>query len=153
MLAKKECMGYNLSNKTRIFSFFIYANMEKELDQETIKEIKEQLLAQKKRISDDLSDLSRKDDHETDDRSTKFPEYGDKPDENAQEISDYSTDIMTEKVLEKSLEDTEKALERIEKGTYGTCKYCGNPIARKRLLARPTASSCISCKTELQENE
>jgi len=127
--------------------------MEKEIDQKTIKEIETQLLAQKKQVSEDLADLSRKDNHEADNMSAKFPEYGDKPDENAQEISDYSTNIVTEKVLEKSLEDINSTLARISKGTYGICKYCGNPIAAKRLLARPTASSCISCKTELQENE
>jgi DnaK suppressor protein len=60
---------------------------------------------------------------------------------------------MAEKVLEKSLEDINKALDRMQKGTYGICKYCGQPIAKKRLLARPTASSCVNCKTELQENE
>ncbi len=134
-------------------AFLIYTNMDKELDAKTIKEIETQLLAKKKQIMDDLSGLSREDSHEADDLSAKFPEYGDKPDENAQEITDYSTDIMTEKVLEKSLEDIDKTLGRIKDGTYGTCKYCGNPIAPKRLLARPTANSCVNCKTELQENE
>jgi len=127
--------------------------MDKQLDPKTIEEIKKQLLAQKKQVLAELGDVSRQDDHENDDRSAKFPEYGDKPDENAQEIADYSADLMTEKVMENSLEDIEKALDSIEKGTYGICKYCGNPIAEKRLLARPTASSCISCKTKLQENE
>lgn len=134
-------------------AFLIYTHMDKELDAKTIKEIETQLLAKKKQIMDDLSGLSRQDSHETDDLSAKFPEYGDKPDENAQEITDYSTDIMTEKVLEKSLEDIDKTLGRIKDGTYGSCKYCGNPIAPKRLLARPTANSCVNCKTELQENE
>jgi DnaK suppressor protein len=127
--------------------------MEKELNQKTIKEIEKQLLAKKKQILHDLGELSRKDSHEADNMTAKFPEYGDKPDENAQEITDYSTTLVTEKVLEKSLEDINKALDRIAKGTYGTCKYCGKLIAEKRLLARPTASSCITCKTELQENE
>jgi len=127
--------------------------MDQELDPKTIKEIETQLLAQKKQILHDLKGSSRVDDHEADDRSVKFPEYGDKPDENAQEISDYSTDMATEKVLEKSLADIESALGRIKKGSYGLCKYCSNPIAKKRLLARPTANSCVSCKTELQENE
>lgn len=127
--------------------------MEKELDQKTIKEIEKQLLAQKKQVLHDLEELSRKDSHEADNLGTKFPEYGDKPDENAQEITDYSTNLATEKVLEKSLEDINKTLERIAKGTYGNCKYCGKPIAEKRLLARPTANSCVNCKTELQENE
>ena len=127
--------------------------MENSINKTTIAEIEKTLLAQKKQILHELSEISRKDSHEADNTSTKFPEYGDKPDENAQEITDYSTNIVTEKVLEKSLEDIEKSLDRIKKGTYGVCKYCGNAIAEKRLLARPTASSCISCKTELQENE
>ncbi len=129
------------------------ANMDKSINPQTIKEIEAQLLGQKKRIMNDLQNLSRLDEHEADDRTAKFPEYGDKPDENAQEITDYSTSVIAEKVLEKSLEDINKALDRIKKGTYGTCKYCGKPIAEKRLLARPTASSCVTCKTELQENE
>lgn len=127
--------------------------MEKELNEKSLAEIKDQLIKQREQLLNDLSSISRQDSHESDERSAAFPEYGDKPDENAQEISDYSTNIVTQKVLEKSLEDVKKALERIEKGEYGTCKYCKNPINVKRLMARPTASSCISCKTELQENE
>ena len=127
--------------------------MEKELNEKSLAEIKDQLIKQREQLLNDLSSISRQDSHESDERSAAFPEYGDKPDENAQEISDYSTNIVTQKVLEKSLEDVKKALERIEKGEYGICKYCKNPINVKRLMARPTASSCISCKTELQENE
>jgi len=127
--------------------------MDKELDPKVIKEIKSQLLATKNQILEDLGGLARRDSHEADNLAPKFPEYGDKTDENAQEITDYSTNVATEKVLEKTLADINKTLERIEKGTYGTCKYCGQPISGKRLLARPIASSCIACKTELQENE
>ena len=125
---------------------------EQKLDQKTIAEIAVQLEMQKKKIIADLAHISRRDSHENDDRTAKFPDYGDKPDENAQEISDYTTNVATEKVLEKSLEDINKALEKITKGTYGICRYCGNPIAVGRLLARPTAGACIKCKTELQDN-
>jgi RNA polymerase-binding protein DksA len=127
--------------------------MDQKINEASIKKIEKQLLAQKKQIMNDLQNFSRADNHEADDRTTSFPEYGDKPDENAQEISDYSANVVTEKVLEKSLADVDKALTRIKNGTYGICKYCGNPIAEKRLLARPTANSCVSCKTELQEND
>ena len=41
-------------------------------------------------------------------------------------------------------------LKRIEDGTYGKCKYCGEDIAVKRLKARPVASACVACKTKLQ---
>jgi len=124
---------------------------EQKLDEKTIKEIEKNLLKEKQQILDDLKDLSKKDNHESDNMTAKFPEYGDKPDENAQEINDYSTNIVTEKVLEKSLEDIDKTLERIKNGSYGICRYCQKPINPKRLLARPTANSCIDCKTKLQE--
>lgn len=123
------------------------------MDPKVLATIKKDLLASKKEIIDNLEDVSIKDPHEADNLGSKFPEYGDKPDENAQEISDYTTNTATEKVLEKTLADIEGALKRIENGTYGTCKYCGQAIAPKRLQARPVASACVNCKTELQENE
>lgn len=125
---------------------------ENPITKEALDKIKADLLAQKKEIEEDLDNISKKDSHEADNRAAQFPEYGDKPDENAQEISDFSTTIMTQKVLEKSLNDIDKALDSIDKGTYGICKYCHKPINEKRLLARPTAGACISCKTELQNN-
>ena len=124
-----------------------------QIDQKILSEIKSSLLTQKKELTEELSRISKKDIHEADNRGAQFPEYGDKPDENAQEISDFTTTVATQKILEKSLEDIERALKRMDNGTYGACKYCGKPIGEKRLLARPTAGACISCKTELQENE
>lgn len=126
---------------------------ENQINKKTVEEIKASLLIQKKQILEDLNDISKVDAHEADSRGAQFPEYGDKPDENAQEISDFSTTVATQKILEKSLEDINKALDRIEKGAYGTCKYCGKLINEKRLMARPTAGACVACKTELQENE
>jgi len=127
--------------------------MEKSLDKKTLESIKKDLLARKKQILDSLEDISRPDGHEADNLGAKFPEYGDKADENAQEISDYTTNSAAEKVLEKTLADIDSALERIKDGTYGICKYCRQPIAPKRLQARPVASACIECKNELQGNE
>lgn len=130
-----------------------FMTKEQVVNTDTLNKIKEELSAEKNRVLADLKNISKKDTHESDNRAVQFPEYGDKPDENAQEISDFSTTVMTQKVLEKSLEDIEKALARIENGNYGICKYCHNPIDEKRLMARPTAGACITCKTELQENE
>jgi hypothetical protein len=38
------------------------------------------------------------------------------------------------------------ALFRMEKGTYGACRDCGDPIAAARLEAIPWTRVCISCK-------
>ena len=42
------------------------------------------------------------------------------------------------------------ALSRIEDGSYGTCESCGEDIAIERLMARPVATYCISCKRALE---
>ena len=37
------------------------------------------------------------------------------------------------------------ALARIEAGTYGVCRRCGEPIAPERLRVLPTALDCVDC--------
>jgi DnaK suppressor protein len=46
----------------------------------------------------------------------------------------------------KILQAIEEALVRMEKGTYGICRDCGEPIAHARLEAIPWTRVCISCK-------
>jgi DnaK suppressor protein len=46
----------------------------------------------------------------------------------------------------KILTAIEEALARIEKGSYGMCRDCGEPIAPARLNAIPWTRVCISCK-------
>lgn len=43
------------------------------------------------------------------------------------------------------LQKIERALERIEKGTYGTCVNCGEEIVRGRLEIMPESAFCIKC--------
>lgn len=43
------------------------------------------------------------------------------------------------------LADVDGALDRIDHGTYGWCERCGETIGRERLLARPSARTCIAC--------
>ena len=121
-----------------------------ELNKETIKKITKELLTRKKQIVEDLDILADSGNNKSDKHKVKFPDFGSKTDENAQEIGEYSTNLATEQVLESTLRDINNALDRIKKGTYGICKYCGELIPEKRLLARPVASACIKCKTKLQ---
>jgi RNA polymerase-binding protein DksA len=46
----------------------------------------------------------------------------------------------------KILQAIEEALWRIDKGTYGVCRDCGEPIADARLKAIPWTRVCITCK-------
>ena len=44
------------------------------------------------------------------------------------------------------LDQGERALARIDAGTYGVCESCGKPIGKARLLAFPRATLCVACK-------
>ncbi len=44
------------------------------------------------------------------------------------------------------LAQTERALGRMEAGTYGSCESCGEPIGKARLQAFPRATLCVKCK-------
>jgi DnaK suppressor protein len=44
------------------------------------------------------------------------------------------------------LELAERALARIDDGTYGVCESCGQPIGKARLEAFPRATLCVTCK-------
>ena len=46
----------------------------------------------------------------------------------------------------KILQAIEEALHRMEKGTYGVCRDCGDTIAAPRLEAIPWTRVCIACK-------
>lgn len=125
-------------------------NNSKSVEPEILGQIKQELLASKAKILEELETVKGSE-HKSLDRRAKFPEFGDKPDDNAQEIDSYTTNLATEKILEDSLRDIDNALKRIEEGSYGICKYCGLPINPKRLVARPVASACIECKSKLQQ--
>ena len=45
----------------------------------------------------------------------------------------------------RRLADVEAALERREAGGYGVCDVCGRPIPAERLVARPSARTCVAC--------
>ena len=44
------------------------------------------------------------------------------------------------------LDQGERALSRIDAGTYGVCESCGEPIGKARLMAFPRATLCLACK-------
>ena len=45
-----------------------------------------------------------------------------------------------------ALEQVDRAIERLDNGTYGVCEGCGNAIGKHRLQAFPRATLCRACK-------
>ncbi len=53
----------------------------------------------------------------------------------------------------KLIKKIKKALDRIEKDSFGICKTCGGDISAKRLKARPVTTQCIDCKIKEEAEE
>ncbi len=119
-------------------------------NQAFIEEMRGVLQKEKEKLAAALSRLSKKN-TSTNSYETHFPDYGDDEDENAIEIADYTNNLQVQQELEKAVRDVDTALERIEKGTYGICKYTGELISEDRLRARPTSTSSVASKKTLTQ--
>lgn len=47
--------------------------------------------------------------------------------------------------LQEALAEVDRALSKIEEGTYGVCEKCGKEIPTARLEAMPTSRLCMDC--------
>lgn len=119
------------------------------MDKTTLEELKTRLLEEQKRIQDELSAFAAKDPNLKGDWDSKLPQFGDRTseqDENQDEVEEYVDVLPVEHSLELRLQDINLALEKIVKGTYGTCEKCGKEIELERLKADPEARTCVEHK-------
>jgi RNA polymerase-binding protein DksA len=89
----------------------------------------------------ELAELQR--DRLTDSAGDDQADTGTKTFEREQEIT------LANAILDR-ITQVERALERLDEGSYGWCERCGNPIPVERLAAFPSATLCVSCK-QLEE--
>ncbi|HLD20357.1 MAG TPA: TraR/DksA C4-type zinc finger protein [Patescibacteria group bacterium] len=114
------------------------------LDTTHIEEFKKILITEKTRIEHVLSNNGVKDADIPENYRTSYPEYGEDGESNAIEVSDYEDTVAVEHTLEETLLTIDRALERIDKGTYGICEQCGQEIPFERLKALPAAFVCAN---------
>jgi RNA polymerase-binding protein DksA len=76
---------------------------------------------------------------------------------NSQHQADFGTetferekDLSILDQVEGELADIERALERLDEGTYGTCEACGKPIGDERLEAMPATRFCLQDQAEAE---
>jgi phage/conjugal plasmid C-4 type zinc finger TraR family protein len=89
------------------------------------------------RAMSDINDLQR--DRVADGAGDDQADAGTKTFEREQEIS------LANGILDR-LTQVERALDRLDAGTYGRCERCGNAIPKARLEAFPSVTLCVSCK-------
>ena len=75
-----------------------------------------------------------------------------KRDETANERFELEKRLALTQHIKERLADMEYALEKLGKGTYGLCDFCGKPIPFARLEAIPQANLCLDCKVLQAKN-
>jgi DnaK suppressor protein len=55
------------------------------------------------------------------------------------------TDIGVGESLERVLSRTERAIAKLDDGSYGICDACGDPISPGRMRALPDGTLCVKC--------
>ncbi len=120
------------------------------MDKSLMEEFKAQLLEKKQQTIEQLQSIGSKVAGTDGDFEACLPQYGDSMEDNANEVADYAKNLSLEKDLEKELHDIEKAMAKIEDGTYGVCSHCGKDIEIERLKIRPESGSCVECKKTLK---
>jgi DnaK suppressor protein len=106
-----------------------------------LREREVELRAEYEQTISEIAELQR--DRLTDSAGDDQADTGTKTFEREQEIS------LANNILER-ITQVERAVERLEEGSYGWCERCGNAIPVERLAAFPSATLCVTCK-QLEE--
>ncbi len=118
------------------------------LPKKFLEEQKKKLEKEKIGLEKELGSFAKKDPQIKGNWETKFPDFGIQTADLSQETDqseEYAADLPVEYALETRLQRINSALERIHKGTYGTCQNCKQRITIERLKAEPEAELCIKC--------
>jgi len=118
------------------------------LSKDFINTRKEELEKKKIELEEQLSSIVKIDRQSTE-YDAKFPNFGDKEDENAAEVAAYQNNLSLEEDLKFSLSRIDKSLQNIANNTYGICEKCNGEIQPKRLEAFAQATVCMECKQKV----
>jgi DnaK suppressor protein len=66
------------------------------------------------------------------------------------EIVEREKALVVLRTLERKVDEVDVALRHAERGTYGICEVCGEPIDPERLAIMPEATMCVPCKSGVE---
>ena len=69
--------------------------------------------------------------------------------DDATDIAEQERDLALIGTLQDRMREVDRALEQLEAGTYGICDNCNQPIPPERLEARPFATLCVNCQSQV----
>ena len=103
-----------------------------------LEEEREELLVQAANLEADAADESWKEPRSDDDAETGTATF------------ERERTMSLARNARQMIIQIERALDRIEAGSYGLCSNCGEPIAVERLEALPQAVDCLDCRRKAE---
>ena len=111
------------------------------MDAQKLEYYRNKLLEKRARIISELNAVAVKD---SSGYEAKYQNISEDEEDNIQEQTNYERDILVEGTLEETLEAIDRALARIEAGTYGRDIHTGELIDERRLDILPEAEEVVS---------
>src|SRR3989344_688522 len=103
------------------------------MEKNFIDELKKKLEQEKASLTKELESFAKEDKNIKDNWDAKRPNTEDTDmEEKADEVEEYDNLLSVEHSLELKLKDVNLALEKLEKGGYGTCEKCSREIEEER---------------------
>jgi DnaK suppressor protein len=115
------------------------------MDRQLVDTLRASLEAERARLTDEIAEYERAGQETLSDVSGEN-NYRDHMADQGSATFARELDATLEERARESLAQVERALARMDEGTYAICTRCGAPIAEARLEAVPSAELCISCK-------
>lgn len=113
-----------------------------------LEKVKKLLTEKQTELHSQLADLSARDPKED-----AFRTSDNAPEDESDEIEIGANVDAVRTVLTKTLERVERALEKIDAGTYGICDMTGEQIDPARLEAIPWATYTLEAEEAMEERE
>jgi DnaK suppressor protein len=119
--------------------------MARKLAKSTLDRFRKRLEQEKERLEELIEEYERELEvaRLTESSSDRSPDPG-----NAEASSmklEYAKELSIEQNTLDLLRKVDRALERVEAGTYGLCESCGNAIPVERLDVLPYSTLCVEC--------
>ncbi len=123
--------------------------MARKLAKSTLERFKKKLEEERERLEEQIADYQRdlEEARLTESSSDRSPDPG-----NAEASSmklEYAKELSIEQNTLDLLSKANRALERIDAGTYGICESCGKAIPVERLEVLPYSTLCVECASRI----
>lgn len=115
------------------------------MDAVTIEKFKSRLEAERARLAEEIAEYERAGQETLSDVSGEN-NYRDHMADQGSATFARELDMTLEEQARDTLEQIDRALQRIADGTYGKCSNCAGEIPLARLEAMPEAELCLTCK-------